>query len=84
MWVQESKVKEAALLKVPNDIAPAEYVATVAVNPSTAYRLLRDFESLKPGDVIVQNGANSMVGYAVIQLARHMGVRTINIIRGSR
>ena len=33
------------------------------------------------GDVIIQNGANSAVGIAVIQLARHMGVKTINMIR---
>lgn len=83
MWVQKSKAKESALLKVRNDV-PGPYAATVAINPSTAYRLLRDFVSLKPGDVIVQNGANSMVGYAVVQLAREMGVKTINIIRGQR
>ena len=69
--------------KVPNDI-PAAYAATIAVNPCTAYRMLRDFVSLKPGDVIMQNGANSMVGLAVIQMAREMGVKTINIIRSDR
>ena len=30
---------------------------------------------------MIQNGANSGVGTAVIQLARRMGVRTINVIR---
>jgi len=83
MWVQKSKAKESALLKVRNDV-PGPYAATVGINPSTAYRLLRDFISLKPGDVIVQNGANSMVGFAVVQLAREMGVKTINIVRGQR
>jgi NADPH:quinone reductase-like Zn-dependent oxidoreductase len=34
-----------------------------------------------PGDIIVQNGANSAVGQVVIQLAKDMGVRTINLIR---
>jgi len=33
------------------------------------------------GDVIVQNGSNSAVGVAVIQLARAMDVKTINIVR---
>lgn len=50
---------------------------------ATAYRLLRDFKSL-PGDVIIQNGANSMVGLAVIQMAKLMGIRTINIVRSDR
>ena len=65
---------------IPNDI-PAEYAANIAVNPCTAYRLLRDFISLKPGDVICQNGANSAVGQSIIQMARDMNIKTINIIR---
>jgi len=32
----------------------------------------------------MQNGANSAVGMAVIQIARHLGLRTINIIRHDR
>jgi trans-2-enoyl-CoA reductase len=83
VWRKEAIVKRDLVIKVPNDI-PAVYAATLAVNPATAYRILRDFESLKPGDVIIQNGANSMVGLAVVQLAKQMGVRTINIIRSDR
>jgi NADPH:quinone reductase-like Zn-dependent oxidoreductase len=33
------------------------------------------------GDTIVQNGATSIVGQCVIQLAKAQGLRTINIIR---
>ena len=33
------------------------------------------------GDTVVQNGANSGVGQAVIQLAAHCNINTINIIR---
>lgn len=51
------------------------------MNPATAYRLLRDFEHLKPGDWVLQNGANSQVGLAVIQIAREMGLKTINFVR---
>lgn len=82
-WRQEAVAEESSLMAIPNDI-PKPYAATIAVNPCTAYRLLRDFVSLKPGDVIIQNGANSMVGLAVIQMARDMGVRTINIVRSDR
>lgn len=71
------------MIKVANDI-PVEYAATMAVNPCTAYRMLRDFENLRPGDYIIQNGANSMVGIAVIQMAREMGVKTINVVRSDR
>jgi len=82
-WRDEGVAPAKNFIKVPNDI-PVPYAATIAVNPCTAYRLLRDFGSLKPGDVIMQNGANSMVGLAVIQMAREMGVKTVNIIRSDR
>ena len=82
-WRTHATAKENQLVKVANDI-PAAYAATLSVNPATAYRMLHDFENLKPGDVIMQNGANSMVGLSVIQMAREMGVKTINIIRSDR
>jgi NADPH:quinone reductase-like Zn-dependent oxidoreductase len=36
------------------------------------------------GDTVVQNGAGSGVGRAVIQLAAARGVRTVNIVRDRR
>lgn len=47
----------------------------------SSYRMLEDFVSLKAGDVVVQNAANSMVGQAVIQLCKLKGVKTINLLR---
>jgi trans-2-enoyl-CoA reductase len=82
-WTQSTKADQSSVVKISNDI-PVPYAATLGVNPCTAYRMLRDFVDLKPGDVIIQNGANSMVGYAVIQMAREMGVKTINVIRKDR
>jgi len=82
-WRTEAVAKASDFIRVPNDI-PLSYAATMTVNPATAYRLLRDFEKLKPGDVVMQNGANSMVGLAVIQMAREMGLKTVNIIRSDR
>ncbi|KAL8129046.1 hypothetical protein V2J09_018201 [Rumex salicifolius] len=66
--------------KIDKD-TPMEYAATVTVNPLTAFRMLNDFVKLNPGDSVVQNGATSMVGQCIIQLARHQGVHSINIIR---
>jgi trans-2-enoyl-CoA reductase len=82
-WTMQAKVDESAVIKIADDL-PFPYAATLGVNPCTAYRLLRDFVSLKKGDVIIQNGANSMVGYAVIQMCREMGVTTINVVRSDR
>ena len=82
-WCQEAVVSDSEVDKVANDI-PVEYAATIGVNPCTAYRLLKDFGNLQPGDFIIQNAANSMVGYCVIQMANLMGIKTINVIRHDR
>jgi len=82
-WRDFGVFEENDLFKVPADI-PTQYAATVSVNPCTALRLLDDFVQLKPGDVIIQNGGNSMVGTAVAQIAYLRDVKTISIIRGTR
>lgn len=46
--------------------------ATIAVNPGTAYRMLKDFVSVGSGDTVIQNGANSAVGQAVIQVSEYL------------
>ena len=72
------------MLKIENkEGLTAIQVGTVSVNPCTAYRMLRDFESLEAerGDWFVQNGANSGVGRAAIQLGRLWGIKSLNVIR---
>ena len=72
-------VDASAVQKISADI-PVEQAATIAGAPCLAYRLLKDFASLSPGDVIIQNDAKSAVGKAVIQLAASRGIETINVI----
>jgi len=79
-WRTDSFVDADALCKVPNNI-PVEYAATMAVNPCTAWRMLEDFVTLQSGDVVIQNGANSMVGLAVAQIAKARGIKVINVVR---
>jgi trans-2-enoyl-CoA reductase len=59
----------------------AEQAAGLTVNPPTAWRMLEDFVRLAPGDWVAQNAANSAVGRCVIQVARHRGWRTLNLVR---
>ncbi|KAH0942677.1 hypothetical protein HID58_002314 [Brassica napus] len=74
-------VKEESVWHKIDKSCPMEYAATITVNPLTALRMLEDFVSLASGDSLVQNGATSIVGQCVIQLARLRGISTINIIR---
>ncbi|KAI2467854.1 NAD(P)-binding protein [Annulohypoxylon bovei var. microspora] len=73
-----------AVIKVDKTgLTPAQ-VATVSVNPCSAYRMLRDYvgpHTLREGDWFIQNGANSGVGRAAIQLGHLWGYRSINVVR---
>ncbi|KAI9189481.1 hypothetical protein H9P43_000914 [Blastocladiella emersonii ATCC 22665] len=84
-WRRDAVVAPADLIRVVpaarRGKLSAAAAATLSVNPSTAYRMLRDFGELQPGDVVVQNAANSAVGQYVIQLAKLRGVRTVNLVR---
>lgn len=85
-WRSRSIVSEQDIIKLDrhND-APypltEEQAAQLYINPATAYRMLRDFVDLSPGDWVIQNGANSAVGVNVIQIAKAWGLKTVNIVR---
>lgn len=79
-WRSHTVEEEDFWIPIRNDI-PAIVAATIMINPCTAYRMLLDFVTLEPGDWLVQNGSNSGVGQAVIQIAKTMGVKTVNIVR---
>ncbi|XP_051510813.1 enoyl-[acyl-carrier-protein] reductase, mitochondrial-like isoform X2 [Myxocyprinus asiaticus] len=79
-WRTGAVCEEDDLIPVSKDISLLG-AATVFVNPCTAYRMLHDFQTLSPGCTVIQNGSNSAVGQAVIQIAAALGLKTINIIR---
>ena len=70
----------ARLLRVPKGLMPLEQLAC-ARSLCTAYRLLEDYGGLKPGDTLIQNGAELPTGQAVIQLCSLLKIRTINLVQ---
>ena len=80
VW-QESCVVQGEQLRPLPDGLPLETTALAFVNPPTAIRLIEDFVPLQPGDWVIQNGANSNLGIAIIQYARRRGIKTINVVR---
>ncbi|KAF9238699.1 hypothetical protein BU15DRAFT_47489 [Melanogaster broomeanus] len=80
-WASGRNVDAEDVLKVPSSGLSEVQAATLTVNPPTAYNMLHDFVHLHEGDWVIQNGANSAVGQAVIQIAASKGLKTINFIR---
>jgi trans-2-enoyl-CoA reductase len=79
-WREAVTVKASELVAVPPEIDPVD-AAMLKINPMTAWRLLHDYVDLKRGDWLIQNAANSAAGRAVIQIARELGFKTVNVVR---
>ncbi|XRB25437.1 J domain-containing protein [Pseudoscourfieldia marina] len=79
-WRSLAVWREKDVLKMPSDLMPAEY-ASMMREMCVAYRLLEDYGSLRPGDAVILNAANSTVGQVVIQLCTLLKLRTIALIR---
>jgi mitochondrial enoyl-[acyl-carrier protein] reductase / trans-2-enoyl-CoA reductase len=81
-WRDAVAVKADELVVVPEGIKPVQ-AAMLKINPMTAWRLLHDYVDLARGDWLIQNAANSAAGRAVIQIARELGYKTVNVVRRS-
>src|SRR5256885_8478646 len=79
-WGEALAVKASELVAVPPEIEPV-HAAMLKINPMTAWRLLHDYVDLARGDWLIQNAANSAAGRAVIQIARELGFKTVNVVR---
>lgn len=83
-WRTHMQVDENDIIKIEDKtgLTPLQ-VGTVSINPCTAYRMLKDFATWDwgAGEWFIQNGANSGVGRAAIQLGKEWGLKSINVIR---
>ena len=79
-WREACAVKAIELVVVPSEIDLVQ-AAMLKINPLTAWRLLHDYVELKRQDWVIQNAANSAAGRAVIQIARDLGIKTVNVVR---
>ncbi|MFD3562963.1 zinc-dependent alcohol dehydrogenase family protein [Streptomyces sp. NPDC058686] len=68
------------LVPVPDRLSDSS-ACQLAVNPLTALLLVARELDVQSGEWLLQTAAGSTVGRLVIQLARHLGIRTINVVR---
>ncbi|CAG0898436.1 unnamed protein product [Darwinula stevensoni] len=70
------KVVRKEAISLPTEPQSHEVIVEMLASPVNP----ADINTIQ-GDSIIQNGANSSVGQAVIQVAHHLGLKTINIVR---
>ena len=78
-WAERIKTDAPWLRPLPN--GDVRQLSMLGINPATAYLLLTEIAPLKRGDWVIQNGANSAVGRAVIAIAKTLGIKTVNVVR---
>lgn len=66
---------------VPDDMSD-EVAAQFVINPFTSYSLLNELQVPK-GEYLLQSAAGSTIGKQLISLAKHYGIKTINLVRRS-
>lgn len=94
-WRTHALAAASDVFKINKEGLTPVQAAQVSVNPCSAYRMLRSYGGaagykeglpmtpLEPGSGawFIQNGANSGVGRAAVQLGRVWGLRSINVVR---
>lgn len=79
-WAEQVTDAQANMIRLPKTLRWRD-AAQLKINPPTARMMLTDYKTLKPGDWVVQNAANSAVGLHLIRFAKEAGARTVNIVR---
>ncbi|MDB6136638.1 MAG: Alcohol dehydrogenase zinc-binding domain protein [Verrucomicrobiales bacterium] len=79
-WTARRVLSGSAVLPLPAGIDMRQ-AAMLAVNPATAWGLLHAAGAPAPGAWVAQNAASSAAGHCVIQIAKVLGLRTVNFVR---
>lgn len=79
-WAELVVIPARHAVPVPDDL-PAEQLASFFVNPATAVVMTQHVLQVSRGGWLMQTAAGSALGQMVIRLGKHLGFRTINIVR---
>lgn len=81
-WQEHTVVDAKRALVLPDNVSD-EQGSMYFINPVTAYAMLHGVLKVKPGEWVLQSGANGALGVFVIRLARLWGFKTINVVRSA-
>lgn len=79
-WQEFIVVAAAQAVPIPDGIDDST-AAQLTTNPLTAWLLVTQELAVRTDEWLIQTAAGSTVGKLVVQLANHLGFRTINVVR---
>ncbi|KAL3685077.1 hypothetical protein R1sor_003099 [Riccia sorocarpa] len=78
-WQEYVSLREEMVVPVPDTISD-ETAAQFVINPWAIIGMFNDL-AVPKGEYLLQTAAGSVLGRQLIQLAKHKGIKTINLIR---
>jgi NADPH:quinone reductase-like Zn-dependent oxidoreductase len=79
-WAEHTVVSARRVIPIPDDI-PDDQAAAFFVNPATAVALTRRVLAVPPGEWLLQSAAGGELGKMIVRLGKHVGFRTVNVVR---
>jgi NADPH:quinone reductase-like Zn-dependent oxidoreductase len=79
-WAQQVVIPARQAVPVPRSL-PDEQVACFFVNPATALIMIERVLRVPRGEWLLQTAAASALGKMIVRLGKHLGFRTLNIVR---
>ncbi len=79
-WRDYTIVPARQVVPIPDDISD-EQAACFFVNPATAVVMTEKVLCIARGEWLLQSAAGSSLGRMIIRLGKHVGFRTLNIVR---
>jgi NADPH:quinone reductase len=79
-WADMAIIPARQARPVPDDI-PDEQAACYFVNPATVLAMARHVLAVPKGEWLLQSAAGSTLGRMLINLGRHDGFKTLNVVR---
>jgi NADPH:quinone reductase len=79
-WAELAVIPARQARPVPDDISD-EQAATFFINPATVLAMVRHLLAVPKGEWLLQSAAGSTLGRMIINLGRHDGFKTVNVVR---
>ena len=79
-WSEYAVTPATNAIVVPNELTD-DVAAQFVVNPFTAWIMTVEELKMQPGEWLIQTAAGSTLGRMIIQIAKHRGFKTINLVR---
>jgi NADPH:quinone reductase len=79
-WAEYAVIPARQARPFPADI-PDDQVATAFVNPASVLAMVRHILAVPSGEWMLQSAAGSSLGRMIIKLAKHDGLKVVNVVR---